>query len=52
MQGLTRFRHGLSSIIDSDRREFVREDAEKAIDNARKIHELSRKLFYWWKEKS
>ncbi|NHV99101.1 MAG: HEPN domain-containing protein [Thaumarchaeota archaeon] len=31
---------------------YSREDAEKAIDSARKIHELSKKLFQWWKGKS
>lgn len=31
---------------------YSKEDAEKAIDSARKIHELSKKLFQWWKEKS
>ncbi|MGQ9596660.1 MAG: HEPN domain-containing protein [Thermoproteota archaeon] len=29
---------------------YSREDAEKAIDSARKIHELSKKLFDWWKK--
>jgi HEPN domain-containing protein len=31
---------------------YSKEDAEKAIDSAKKVHELSKKLFSWWKERS
>lgn len=31
---------------------YSREDAEKAIDGAKRIYELSKKLFIWWKERS
>ncbi len=44
--------YGDESAFTPPRELYSKEDAEKAIDNARKIHELSRKLFYWWKEKS
>ncbi|MBO3754485.1 MAG: HEPN domain-containing protein [Candidatus Brockarchaeota archaeon] len=44
--------YGDESVFTPPKELYSKEDAEKAIDNARKIHELSRKLFYWWKEKS
>ncbi len=44
--------YGDEKALIPPRELYSKEDAEKAIDSARKIHELSKKLFQWWKEKS